>query len=370
MAGAKTSCGPAGYEVLVIGAGPAGGAAARWLALAGRRVLLLDPAEAGEKIGESLPGVARPLLRDLGLLPFLDRSEPLACPGNRSAWEGEALVDTDFLRDPHGSGWHLDRPLFDLCLREAAQEAGAEWRRQRLEGLARGPRGWRVRLGESEVTARWLIDASGRARVAARRLGFERRREEAQVAVYAFAADGGDGDARTVIERVAGGWWYTAPLPKSRRVAAFHTDPREAARLLRAPGAFAEKLAATRHLCRFCPPDAVAAVRPAATDAGGSRLEKMAGEEWLAVGDAALTFDPLSSQGIFNALYTGLRGAQAAHAALAGDCTAVQRYAERLETVWATYRGRLEELYRRPVPPVLTGGCRSPRALCGRGLPG
>jgi len=32
------------------------------------------------------------------------------------------------------------------------------------------------------------------------------------------------------------------------------------------------------------------------------------GEGWLAAGDAALSLDPLSSQGLFKALYTGLAG--------------------------------------------------------------
>lgn len=55
--------------------------------------------------------------------------------------------------------------------------------------------------------------------------------------------------------------------------------------------------------------------------------------ERLAVGDAALAFDPLSSQGLFNALYTGLRGAQAVHRALQGQQQALAPYLSVLHSV-------------------------------------
>ncbi len=64
------------------------------------------------------------------------------------------------------------------------------------------------------------------------------------------------------------------------------------------------------------------------------------------MGDAALSFDPLSSQGMLNALYTGLRGGQTLARNLSGDGAGEDRgiaeYARRLEQVYATYlRNRL-----------------------------
>jgi hypothetical protein len=38
--------------------------------------------------------------------------------------------------------------------------------------------------------------------------------------------------------------------------------------------------------------------------ANNSRLDRLAGEKWLAVGDAAMAFDPLSAQGISKALHS------------------------------------------------------------------
>src|SRR5262249_20763355 len=60
------------------------------------------------------------------------------------------------------------------------------------------------------------------------------------------------------------------------------------------------------------------------TDASGGRLDQVVGAGWIAVGDAALSFDPISAQGIFNALYTGMKAGQAVDAALDGSAAAVQ----------------------------------------------
>ena len=56
------------------------------------------------------------------------------------------------------------------------------------------------------------------------------------------------------------------------------------------------------------------------------------------VGYAALSLDPLSSQGIYNVIYTGLRGAEAVKAALiANDRSLLIQYGERIKSIRAVY---------------------------------
>jgi hypothetical protein len=52
------------------------------------------------------------------------------------------------------------------------------------------------------------------------------------------------------------------------------------------------------------------------TAAHSSALEPCAAERWIAVGDAGLSFDPLSAQGLLHAPFTGLAAAEAADAYL------------------------------------------------------
>jgi flavin-dependent dehydrogenase len=330
-------------DVLVAGAGPSGSAVARLLALKGHKVVLLDEPASGPRVGESLPGAALSLLAQLQLLDCLHQSQPEQCIGNLSSWGDGILRGTDFIRDPQGAGWHLDRQQFDTCLRQAAIAVGVIPLYQRLRKIERTREGWRVLSHDQCLTARWLVDASGRNAVVARRLGVGRHKDPPLIAVYAW---GGNlhHDRRTLIEPVACGWWYTAPLPAQRRVAAIHVLASEAALLRRGRAAWAQRMGATTHVCQVVRPHALWS-QPRATDASGSALAQPAGDAWLAVGDAALAFDPLSSQGLFNAFYTALRGGQAIHEALCGEPRSVERYVERIAHIWQTYQHNVRYYY-------------------------
>jgi flavin-dependent dehydrogenase len=66
---------------------------------------------------------------------------------------------------------------------------------------------------------------------------------------------------------------------------------------------------------------------PRRVDAGSARLDRTGGDGWLAIGDAAMSFDPISSHGLLTALSTGLA---AGETSLAGD-------QEFTDTTWRAY---------------------------------
>src|SRR5262245_6386708 len=77
------------FDVAVVGAGPAGAAAALTLRRRDLSVVLLEsrPAPAWQ-IGETLPPAARPLLQTLGILADFESDGHLPSYGNHSAWGG------------------------------------------------------------------------------------------------------------------------------------------------------------------------------------------------------------------------------------------------------------------------------------------
>jgi len=79
--------------------------------------------------------------------------------------------------------------------------------------------------------------------------------------------------------------------------------------------------------------------------ASGGYLDPSAGPGWIAAGDAAQSYDPLASQGLFNALYTGLAAAEAADRALSGDPAGLPAYAAELQKVRAAYELHLVAWY-------------------------
>ncbi|WP_079110362.1 tryptophan 7-halogenase [Streptomyces roseifaciens] len=351
---------PGQADAAVAGSGPAGAVAALVMARAGYRVLLLDDGghsspragQAGFKIGESLPPAARPLLRDLGLLDgFLAAGHPRST-GIYSAWGSEELHGRSHLFDPYGHGWHLDRLRFDAFLRDAAVAAGAELRRATvLDQLGR-----RLIVRErgtatvTELHCRWTVDATGRRCVIGRRHG-HRRRQDRLVTAYTVFRDRHPADqhrehredveARTLVEAAPHGWWYTTRIPAGRLVA-YLTDPDLADPSLRTPQGFWRGVARTGHVYRRLEGyDPASAPVPCWAPAHGLQLSPAAGPGWVAAGDAALAFDPLSSQGILTALHTGARAGQTVAACLADagrTADELADYTEFLEGIAAAYR--------------------------------
>jgi flavin-dependent dehydrogenase len=335
-------------DVAVIGAGPAGAAAALHLARS-RRVVLIERREtAPDRIGESLPAAAQQLLHDLGVWEAFLAEGHAPCFANCSVWGGPGIVEQDSLRDPDGHGWHLDRVRFEEGLRAAAVARGASLLMPaQPRAVSRRDGRWEIALDAETVAARVLIDAGGRMSAAPRLFGAGRTVLDKLVCGWIHGISEADARNLTYIESEPDGWWYTAPLPGGRRVLAFHTD----ADLPAAADAQSARalLARARGV-----PQLREVLKPARFDADGpsgfcaahsAALAPAAGHGWLAAGDSALAFDPLSSQGLFNALYTGLSSAKAADAMLGGDPDAVDRYSAAIAQVRAAYRAHLAVYY-------------------------
>jgi flavin-dependent dehydrogenase len=214
---------------------------------------------------------------------------------------------------PLGSGWHLDRAAFDSGLLDAARERGVRvLDGSRVRGATRSEGVWTLALdGADAVRGRVLVDATGRTAAVARGRGARRHRVDRLVAVVWELAGtrARSRDGTTLVEACADGWWYTSPVPRGRAIAAFVTD----ADLLPPRAQRWDALTPPPHvrvaLDRHWP-----VAPPRATDASVAHLDRVAGPGWLATGDAAASFDPLSSQGIVAALMLGRAAGEAATA--------------------------------------------------------
>lgn len=152
-------------EVLIAGGGPAGLAAARALALEGRRVVVVDPRVPGrdKACGEGLMPDAVRCLRRLGIDP-----DPVGAPFRGIRYlDGTVRAEGTFSGEP---GLGVRRTDLHRLLAETAEEAGADLRwGSRIEGLEAD----RARTTAGEIRFTWLVAADGLHSPTRRMAGFE-----------------------------------------------------------------------------------------------------------------------------------------------------------------------------------------------------
>lgn len=341
----------AAFDVAIIGGGPAGCATALSLR-AHAPSLSIAVIEAsrydGVRIGETLPPAARPILEHLGVWGAFLAEEPRVVHGTAAAWGDAVPAENEFLFMARGPGWHLDRAAFDAMLaRETEVRDVTLLRDVRVQEVNRDE-GWTLSLVRGgAVHARFVVDATGSSARFARRFGARIESSDHLLGFARFFDGDRGGDGRTVVEAFEDGWWYTAGLPDGRRVAACMTDA-DLARRMRLSEVDAwerqlESMPVMRLMLRDARPCGELMVRPSESHC----LDLAAGDDWLAVGDAASTFDPLSSQGILKALRGGIFASYAIGDALTRhDDAGLQRYRSFIRAEFASYATVRANYYR------------------------
>jgi geranylgeranyl reductase family protein len=342
-------------DVLVVGAGPAGSAAAAALAASGRSVVLIDAA--AHPRPKACAEYASPRiveeLRHIGLADEAWKADALPLRGMRVIRGADAVEVT--YEDGGGPrlAWGLERTRFDAALAGLAVERGARLHeRTRFDGAVFDGEGWRVSIGGQRapgvVRARWLVGADGARSRVARRLGVERPvrapRRIGLVAHYEGVAELEDhGEMHVGRSHYIG----LAPLPGGRlNVGMALPAGKGGGAEIRFAAAIEQLPPVARHLegrRRLTP------IRGASPI--GHRVSRAAGPGWMLIGDAAGFIDPFTGEGIFRAL----RSARCLADALAsGDAGAEERYRAARRSVFAakdaltwTVQGMLA------VPPVL-----------------
>src|SRR6266446_4911731 len=97
-------------DVLILGGGPSGCAAAITVAQSGHSTTLLERSDyCGVRFGESLAPETAPWIARIGLSATVREVPGLVSPGIQSLWGGFLPAETDFLFNPFGPGLHVDR---------------------------------------------------------------------------------------------------------------------------------------------------------------------------------------------------------------------------------------------------------------------
>jgi flavin-dependent dehydrogenase len=340
----------ADVDVAIVGAGPAGAAAAILCAGAGLRVALLERgAFPRERPGETLhPGVEAPL-RELGVLDRVQDAGFVRHDGVQVTWDGPTRFDA-YGADEAGPwrGYQAPRERLDALLVDRARELGVVLY-DRVRAIAPEMDAGRVggvRTGAGVLRARFVVDAGGGGHWLARRLGLELdERSPMLIARYGYVTGrcrARDGAPAIVADER--GWTWTARVDEGvyawmrldlSGTVAESARPRELARL-RARG------------------------RRRGADVSWRMVRGPAGPGYAMAGDAAAVLDPASSHGVLRALLSGMHAGRLARAVLGrrGNEAALSAEYSRFVADWFEHDvAELRALYARlPSAPAWVAG--------------
>ena len=324
-------------DVAVIGGGPAGSTAAAMLARQGWSVVLLERERfPREHVGESLLPASMPVLEELGAMDAVQAAGFLPKFGATMVWGHDPEPWSWRFREtsvqyPHS--YQVWRPTFDQILldnarahgvdvREGCRVSGVALSRGQGDGASAGtPDHSMLRYvsdtaGPSELSARFVVDASGQAAMLAQQTGVRRWDSFFQnLAVYAYF-EGAEplpspDENNIFIEAYEHGWFWTIPLHTRWSSVGAVVDNRTGQEGIQRLGArefLIDQLSQTAHTKAMLG-DAKWAAGPNVVRDWSYSSERITGPGFVMTGDSACFVDPLFSSGVHLALMSGVMAA-------------------------------------------------------------
>lgn len=310
------------YDVVILGGGPAGLAAAISILQQMKLTVLVVESKSAEheRIGESCPPETLFLLEKLALTKAFHGDNHARCPGFASVWGKDDVGYNDFIVNPLGAAWRLNRKKFDQMLADKAISKGAEIppslrfidaRKIQHENRYSLSLMSTIDKSEHSVEACFVVDATGSSAHFAKSIGVEKKVEDQLYAAVRFSTlVDGHISKQVLLEATENGWWYNALLPDNRIVSMMVTEKGNLSALRENNyQGFNRALRASNFigpaLCSLTMQNHQYHVWPIYS----GLLTRIEGADWVAIGDAASSYDPIVAQGIYKGLSDGIDAA-------------------------------------------------------------
>lgn len=337
------------YQVIIVGGGPAGIATAITLHSRGIRCCVVEANLTPiRKAGEAIPPNAKPLLKQLGIISLVENPKHEIYYGNQSCWGSDALNEKEFIADRLGAGFLLDRLYFETQLHELYKVTNnIFYKGFKLKKVASVEnKVWALVEDGYEsyvLKSNFIIDATGRKASVCRHFNVQKQTLDTQFALTFITKLSTKLPRQILIEATEKGWWYVAPYSENEVTMMFFTLKELLPTKAATTTFLQEQLRNTLHVSKAIQNIHIANVKT--MPAGTTYLQVPFGQNWLAVGDAAYSYDPISSYGITSALASGFYAGHAVSDFLEGKQEALHSYRYVVENAFRAYLQKLVSQY-------------------------
>ncbi|MDY8135676.1 NAD(P)/FAD-dependent oxidoreductase [Aquimarina sp. 2201CG5-10] len=335
------------FQVVIVGGGPAGIATSLTLSSRGIKHCIVEAQQTPVfKPGEAIPPNAKPLLRQLGISHLLDDKQHQPYYGNNSCWGSEKMEKENFISDIHGHGYLVNRSHFEWQLQSKVKSTDASFfSGYRLTQVAENNNNVIIKIQNEnetiELIANYVVDATGKKASVCRHFGVVKKVWDEQFALISEIDLPYDAEQQIFIEATSNGWWYIAPLHKNRVSMMFFTLKELLPKKDNIKSFLKTEFETTIHLSSLFKETIFRNEQIKIMPAGTSNLEIPYGKHWMAVGDAAFSYDPISSYGITSALASGYYGGHALADTCLGKDNAFFAYRYITENAFEAYQNKL-----------------------------
>lgn len=346
-------------DVIIVGGGPAGASAAISLLLySDLKVCVIEKSDLDTvKVGEH---VSKSILDLTDYLKF-DRqtiTEKFAIPAysSTSYWGSEFPSRNDSILTYESESFQLDRNLFDLnLLKKVADLGGTVLPRTSCESFKQMPNSeWiieakHIKRGNINIEAKYLIDATGRKSNVCRHLGIKSKKIDKLIGVGTFLDAGNlkNNEHHQIIESSECGWWYTSLLPNNTLSVTLFTDADIVSQMkLNETSRWNEALSKTKHISYKLSGMTSNSGKLFVRDASSKINNCSDQSNFIAIGDAAISFDPISSMGIGFAMTSGCHAARlVTEQLMCNDCGSTLQFQDDLESHFNYYLKTRKKYY-------------------------
>lgn len=306
------------FDVAVIGRGIASAAAVLTFKASGLNIAIIGTNRATDfKIGEMLPASANLELRKLGLgNDFLSDIKNYEAHCKFSCWGTENLVKNDYWHNLElGFGHFIDRLAFEKKLWRSNCWADNNLMEENVRSTEFIAQRWKITLKSGyTVNAKYIIDCSGRLGAVVRDHS-ERRRCDELIAIYSILEQKNseiEPSIASLTESLRDGWLYTSLIPDNKLLVVFFTDRDLVPKNIKKQEVFRSVVNQSKHsIQRIESANFSFNNNVRVVDASTILTILPKNLNLLAAGDSVMSFDPLSSNGITHALWSGRKAALA-----------------------------------------------------------